>query len=64
MHEVRSLYLLISGMQSLSFIISRASLCCQAKPGFRPAAGAVGVANEDGEVMACFRLDSVQTARG
>ena len=28
------LQLLISGMEYLSFIIPRASLCCQAKPGF------------------------------
>jgi hypothetical protein len=52
------LYLLISGMESLPFIISRASLCCQAKPDFPRS---VGAANEDGEVIACLRLNSAQT---
>ena len=54
------LYLLISGMESLPFIISSASLCCQAKPGFPRS---VGVANEDGEVMAGLRLGSAQPPR-
>ena len=54
------LYLLISGMESLPFIISWASLCCQAKPDFPRS---VGVANEDGEVMAGLRLGSAQPPR-
>jgi len=54
----RPRYLLISGMESLSFIIPRASLCCQAKPG---SSRSVGATNEDGEVMAYLRLGSAQT---
>jgi len=52
------LHLLISGMEYLSFIIPRASLCCQAETGSSRSGGAT---NEDGEVMGCLRLGSAQT---